>query len=360
VPESVERVLLKALAKERADRYADVASMVTAFKQAWQAAGIPMQGTRVTLSPRAVDAAKPAQVEPKKAAPPAMPGAATIASKEQKPKKKRSPLVGCGIAALIGLCLLAAFIVIRNNRQPPAGPGATATAQSHATDAKPTDVPPVTPVPPEPTPVVSPVIQAALERVKQHPKDPYAYLDLAVAYWDADQPRLAYETLTAATALAEEKEAFFLDAAKLFEEREAWVAAAAMYLRAVRTHPINQPYSPELKDHLNESVYKASLSPDMPVYVPFESIARVDEPLSLAAQSRHAFYNVSQEEGLAFLNQLKPLQPDYALAQLLGAEYNMRQGNNPQARLQLNDLLANLDTPPWVRVVAQDYLNKLP
>ncbi|MEW6031193.1 MAG: protein kinase [Chloroflexota bacterium] len=351
VPESVERVLLKALAKERADRFADVTSMVAAFEQAWQAAGIPMQGTSVTLASKKAAPGPSVKTE-------ARPVPQAVAAKEARPKKGRW-WAGCLTAALVVLCLFAAFIVIRNNRQPPDGPGTTATAKSPATEAA---TRPSTSLPPkdEPTPVVSPVIQAALERVKKNPEDPYAHLDLAVAYWDADQPRLAYEALTQATVLAGENEAFFLDAARVFEEREAWVGAAGMYLRAVRTHPINEPYPPELKDHLNESVYKASIQPDMPAYLPFESITRVDEPLSLAAQSRHAFYNINQEEGLAFLNQLKRLQPEYALAQLLDAEYNMRQGNNPKARLQLNDLLANLDTPPWLRVVAQDYLNQLP
>ncbi len=49
VPESVEAVLVKALAKERADRYATVAEMVSAFRSAWEAAGAPMQGTAVIL-----------------------------------------------------------------------------------------------------------------------------------------------------------------------------------------------------------------------------------------------------------------------------------------------------------------------
>lgn len=67
VPESVERVLLKALAKERSERYATVTDLVAAFKSAWEAAGVPMQGTAIKL-PRqlrqvATDAKKPVEAE---------------------------------------------------------------------------------------------------------------------------------------------------------------------------------------------------------------------------------------------------------------------------------------------------------
>src|SRR5215210_6288085 len=51
VPGSVERVLLKALAKDRDDRYESISQMVTAFKDAWTAAGVPMQGTFIKISP---------------------------------------------------------------------------------------------------------------------------------------------------------------------------------------------------------------------------------------------------------------------------------------------------------------------
>ncbi len=44
LPEEVERVLLKALAKQRADRYATVAEMVAAFEAAWKSAGAPGGG----------------------------------------------------------------------------------------------------------------------------------------------------------------------------------------------------------------------------------------------------------------------------------------------------------------------------
>ena len=49
VPASVERVLLKALAKDRADRYQKVSDLVAAFRSAWDEAGVPMQGTAIRL-----------------------------------------------------------------------------------------------------------------------------------------------------------------------------------------------------------------------------------------------------------------------------------------------------------------------
>src|SRR5512146_3085331 len=54
VAESVERVLLKALAKDRADRYDSVGSLMKAFKDSWREAGVPMQGTSITMKPQVV------------------------------------------------------------------------------------------------------------------------------------------------------------------------------------------------------------------------------------------------------------------------------------------------------------------
>ncbi|MEO5886563.1 MAG: serine/threonine-protein kinase, partial [Anaerolineales bacterium] len=63
VPESVERVLLKALAKEREDRYETILQMVSAFKDAWAEAGIPMQGTFIKIS-QSMDAPEKTTVKP--------------------------------------------------------------------------------------------------------------------------------------------------------------------------------------------------------------------------------------------------------------------------------------------------------
>src|SRR5512142_1107370 len=72
VPEPVERVLLKALAQDRTARHPDVDALVKAFKEAWVEAGVPMQGTAITMRPAALKAS----TQP--LAPAADPDAATV------------------------------------------------------------------------------------------------------------------------------------------------------------------------------------------------------------------------------------------------------------------------------------------
>jgi serine/threonine protein kinase len=131
VPEAVERVLLKALAKERADRYATVNDLATAFVQAWLAAGLPMKGTDVTLSRKMMDIPEPeplpktdATILPESSATPegaapaptvapdAIPVAAPV-----KPKKKKFPRwIAIVAVVFILFCCLFLFLASRNNR----------------------------------------------------------------------------------------------------------------------------------------------------------------------------------------------------------------------------------------------------
>ena len=113
VPESVERVLLKALAKERDDRFADATSLVAAFKYAWSEAGVPMQGSDLSASQvvRAeTETVAPQQMEPTRVA--SVP--AKVARVEEMAvateavfgsKKKRSLWMWVGVGLAIILCL---------------------------------------------------------------------------------------------------------------------------------------------------------------------------------------------------------------------------------------------------------------
>jgi len=369
VPDSVERVLLKALAKERADRYPDVTGLTNAFKHAWKEAGVPMQGTSLTLPPVTGKSSdrKAKKVQPPPEVKPV--GGATVAAKSAQ-KKRGSPWPFMAAAVLGVLCLAFVLLAFRSGRLAALFPLLRPTGTVAATLPPATGLPVNTPLPASPQPTVvegtptlavSPQVQAALDKVQQNLNDPDANLELALAYWDDGQTRLALETLGHAADLAGPNNTqFFLEAAEQFRERESWIAAAAMYLRAIKTYGLNPNIPTEIKVPFHESVYKAAAQPEMPSYLPFDAIARVDQPIALVAEARHQLYNGDMEQARIKLNNVLHLTPDYPEARLVSAELFARTGKIPEARQILNDLIANIGNPQWIQAEAQSQLERLP
>ena len=369
VPESVERVLLKALSKERPDRYASVTDMVTAFKHAWQSAGVPMKGTTVTLPPQVVPASvKPASATAKREAAPAD---KTVAAAELKAKKKRPRWVMVAGSVLLLLCLVFAFFAIRRGGLfPRVSQAVTRTVAARTVSTKtptlepnqtpsrlPVEMPELsTPQPQGPTP--NPEILESQRLVNENPNDAYAHLRLSLAYFDAGQSRSAYETLNTAANLAGQEQGFFLDAAQKFTDREAWVAAAAMYVRAIRSQPGGQ-ISPELETRFHEAVYKASAAEEISLYLPFETIASLDQPIALVAESRFNLHRGDNPKAREFLERARRLKPSMPEITLLDAEISVKEGRKPDARQLLNNLMSSLDTPDWIRSLADTYLLQL-
>ena len=358
VPESVERVLLKALAKERADRYEDVPSLVQAFKAAWESAGVPMQGTALTLL--AVTARHDREAGTAQAT-----GAGkTRIAKETK--KKLSPWTFVAAGLVVVICCVGGLFAIRQNRLRPLisrvnlGPEATRTPQM--VDVPPT-VAPARPSPePPPTQVdVPPDVRQARQNANDHPDDPFAQLGLALAYWDAGMQRPAYESLNHAADLAGGNKDFLIEAGNQFLMRQAWIASAAMYLRFIKLTGPNGEVPSEISMNFHESVYKAAPLPELEVTYPLiEEILKVDQPIGLVAQSRHAYYNGRLDDGRVFLNQVKRLKPDLPEVTLLEGEYALVENRNEEAKLLLQPLVANLDMPEWIRIMAGDFLNRIP
>jgi hypothetical protein len=359
IPEAVQRVLLKALAKERADRYPDVDSLVKAFKEGWIEAGVPMQGTAITMQPAPVKGGL------KAASAKTLPSdGVTVAAKGGK-SKGRSPWPFIAGGVLLVFCLtFAAFaflgrgrlLAMLDNPSMTAVPLATATQQGLANAIALTDTPPAAP---SQTPI--PAIATALDHVKQNPNDPQANLDLSLAYWDAGNTRLSLLMLAKAADLAGPNNTqFFEHAGDQFKQRQAWIATAAMYLRAIKSiGPAEKP-TIDLTTNYHEALYNASASPDMPSYLPFADLGRVEQPISLVAQARHLYYNRDPDQAHQILNQVKVLKPHMAEASLLEAEMDATEGKAFEAKQTLNILLADLNTPDWVREMAQTLSNKIP
>ncbi|MGZ6347104.1 MAG: serine/threonine protein kinase [Anaerolineales bacterium] len=364
VPETVERVLLKALAKDRADRYPDVESMVQAFKDAWSTAGVPMQGTAITMRPAQLKAAS--KTAGKAVASKSVgPAGETVAAKQSQ-KKKRSPWPFIAASVLLLICIVFVFIALRSGSRlrpqntaptlfvvPPVSSSGSTVVSNPVTDSPKAQA--------SPNATLVPGVATALGSYTANPSDPMAGLGLSLAYWDAGQPRPALETLAKAADLAGPTNTqFFQKAGDQFKQRQAWIPSAAMYLRVIKSLAPNGKPSEDQVNNYHEAIYKASVSPDLPSYLPFADLGRVEQPMSMVAQARNLYYNGNPDQAHILLNQVKQLKPGMPEASLLGAEMDAKEGKTFDAKQILNILLADLNTPDWVRQAAQDLLNKIP
>src|SRR5512135_3382727 len=285
VPEPVERVLLKALAKNRADRYPDVDSLVKAFKDAWVEAGVPMRGTAITMRPGALKAT----VQPTAPVATAAPAAATVVQQAAPtaipavapppaPAKKTSPLLFIFGGLLLLVCLGAGALIglrmLRGRQSYIAGPTSVSLSTPAPSTAvvvqlQATDTPAVMP-----TETSIPAIATAKGAVEQNPADPQGQLNLSLAYWDASMERQSLVTLAKAADLAGARDTqFFQTAGDQFRQRQAWIAATAMYVRAIKSlGPGGQP-SADLRASFHEALYKASNLPDVASYLSFDDLA---------------------------------------------------------------------------------------
>ena len=356
VPEPVQRVLLKSLAKDRLDRYESVEEMMAAFKNAWTEAGVPMQGTSITMRSAILTGEptvlKTQMAESVKETGPAIP-----------PVKKRSPWKWISAGLIILFCGVFAFVALRKDKSnPPLIPTAVASVISV------TNVPPVTARPSLPPPTVgvpstpsnfSPEVIAAQDLVNQNPGDPTAHLKLAIALWDSKEIRPAMDELAQSANLAgPNNKEFFSSAALEFKKREAWVPAAGMYLRLAQSYRI-QGMPVELENDFHEAIYKSTESKDMPLFVFFERIDNVDLPLGYVARGRYALFHGDAADAKAQLANAEKLQPDLYEVILLKAEIEMKLGSQSEAKTILLSLSSDLGAPEWLRFMAENLLKTI-
>ena len=363
VPEPVQRVLLKALAKDRLDRYTATEELMTAFKEAWTEAGVPMQGTaivmRSSMSKDKTGSKRQNFIQNEKAA--------AIESRS----KKFSPWMWVSIGLVALLCLTIALLAIRKNRSaPPPNQPIAATAIIPATVA-PTQILPATPLPPPengeaagnpnlPTfQNASPELKAAIELVAKNPNDPDAHLNLSIALLESkENARAAMEELVQAANLAgPDNKDFLLKAAEKFKERGAWVPAAGMYLRLNQAYH-NEIVPMEVRNNFHEAVYKATEQKDMPLFVLFERIDNVDPGLGHIARGRYALYNDIGDAQIQ-LAKAENMTPKMHEATLLKAEIEMQSGNQAEAKTTLLPLSSDPQAPEWIRLMAENYLKTI-
>ncbi len=368
VPENVERVLLKALAKDRLDRYENVDQMVSAFKDAWDQGAVPTQvavASRTAIR-QAVQAAEETSAKAATTKVDTRPSTLTPQPKPAEgPAKKRSPWLWVG-AGLIVLCCLGFTVqgirnrlfipLVKNLRAADRTPTALPTFMPQPTkeNAHPT-------LPPAVVGQVPPEVQVAQDNVNKNPKDPGAQFELAIAYWTSNMPNETYVALDQVIQLGGPDNApLYTSMGDKFLAMQAWPPAAKMYLQTMKFYTAKGKVPPENVTKFHEAVYKAADRWDAPQAFSFDEVARVDQPISLVVRTRHAFFDKQFDEAYKLLDELKKLKPPMHEASLLEAEIDSFDNRPDHARILLRSLTSDKATPDWIRIYAEEMMKRLP
>jgi len=360
VPEAIERVLLKALAKDRADRYPDVATMVAAFHEA-VAPLVASEATSVTTALPHSTPVSPSAVTPTAAAttrmtPPgatvvspaaaaastvlagATPNPAAAPPQESAAKKGYTfkwwhALIG---VVVIACCLFFALAALaRNKRKNSATPTAAATAS----------VIPSATVSPSPA-------QLLLAQAQQ-------------AFQSGD-PTSGLKLLNQAVALDPTNPAVFLQAGDIaLTHNLALPALQSYYVPGVALAEKNQdPLLAPLRLHASIGFYMAAADPLAADFFQQQSSTYPDKSTVTLASARFRIFHEGNDSVLQDLQKFildHPDQPQPEILLLIG-DYFLSRGETLRAAKNYTlSLEANPKRPvaAWIKMEAQCNLNKI-
>jgi len=362
VSDEIQRVLLKALAKERSDRFKDVAALVNSFRTAWQSAPppqpVPSDTLRIKMEAAAKKTAQTTQATPtpepvgedagsqSKPAEAPVPISQSIKRTVSKPKRKIPWMwVAIGgavcIGCLFGIFVLRPFIQFRRGNVP------TPTRQALK---QPSELPEQ----------LWTDLDAAQRLVDENPEDPNAHVQFAIALFDAGQPERAHEQLDWVLEKSGSDEIFFWIAGQKLGEHQAWLGAARMYIRAAEIQGQVRSLEGELRNRLREAVYKSSDNPAAERYLVPEQLAGLDNVCFYISRARYEFYFGNESVAQQILDEMKVATPGAYAADLLQAHFCFRLGLKADGREIVDLLLSKETVPEWIKVEADKILNQIP
>jgi len=364
VPDEVERVLLKALAKDREDRYESVEILNAAFKKAWDDSDVDMADATMTTPIQNIPMPPPNVLEKAEAS--------TIApdqkedadiSKKTKASEKTKKKTKVWIFATVGILLLIAILFFlsaigqdglfdRLSEAENIEEGYEAPEELNNPDAPPP------PIGQEETDK----LKEAREWTNEDPENPHAHLELAIALLkeNPENREEIQKEIIIIERIGGDDIGLYEGAGYDFMEREYWKGAAMMFLRAVEISQKNGEDYSYLMDGFHESVYRSAKLPKQTHNTSSERIGKIDGELMLIAEARYAFYHGEETQAISILRKIKQQNPNYPEALLLEGEMHVQNEEYNKARQILESLWERPELPDWIVDEADNILNQIP
>ena len=384
VPLQVERVLLKALAKERADRFPDAQALVRAFKTAIQdeaLAAVPVEdlpGTPIEIETQPYDFGETltdsqATIAEDEAGGDDRLAAAVLGSLRSGPDEETQADLGgietpvlerseeaiaapdfeqeteipekqkkkffsrfkrwqivLGVIAIVICCFLG-LVAVNQNRQ---------NNQSQTESQEEVVVDDLAGLPVE--------VTEAFKAAQENADDPYAHLRLAELLLENDRFDIAINAFRKAFSNSQGNEDVVHAGLDIMAARGMWIGMSSALLTYHTNHPEN--FTGAIYDRFAEAAYFATEYPAAEDGIPIPDIADVSQPLERVVKARYVLHHGDPEAAQAILDEvLTDLEPGMSEALLLQAELSIKFGDQPNARKILTTLDTQNSTPEWVR-----------
>lgn len=310
IPEDLERVLLKALAKDRNHRFATVEDLVKAFDRA--AKGIsPWDSQEVAPAIPTETVAEPASKSRGKSARVARP--------------RRWAWVVGGLALTLMSVVTFGFVM-----------GDAASEPVSSEDQR----PPIAAVPKQDDTQPG-AIPAAWQVVNQNPENPEARLELAQAL--------------AAEGDAGPAKSEFTKASELYLEQGDYVGAAESLVLGLELLEANPGDDLRVSNMLSQALFLGAESGRLfPSIDALYAISPDWEPLE-ALDARSLLFGGEQEAALGLIEGALDQSPESLLANAVMIDVLHHEGKDPQALQLTNKLLSRQRTPPWLDAHLKGY-----
>jgi serine/threonine protein kinase len=342
VPEVIERLLLKSLAKERADRFEDVDQMVAAFRKAIEGDKLPeMWADPNTYTPTPT----PPPVQASAVDPNASTIGATDVEPEaepvstSKPKRRWRWWYSIPLAMVLCAFLLVAINIL--NEEPDA-----------------------VPMPPENNRAeefLDESVDEVIEDLEQNFDDPYAHLELARIYLNQGNHELAGEQVQIGAELAGDDWGYKLAAGDLLFDYQLWLPALEQYIHVIQIEEVRTER--DFIYRFQNSLYNAARNPDSEYilygYADKEVPREIGSAILFAARARFELH-VQRNPELAqeTLDLAYEKFNESPVLQLAQVEVLIETGQFLEAGNLLEQLKTG--TPPWIRDQARELSTKLP
>ncbi|MGA2110535.1 MAG: serine/threonine-protein kinase [Anaerolineales bacterium] len=334
VPERVERVLLKALAKERADRYPDVASLVEAFCSAVEGA-----------------AGKVPTAAGKQAAPPPSGSPPAAATTPQKPARSKPvpwwawAVLAAGVFACVATLAVLALTRIAK-RAASSSSTQVAVAAVTAVPASSSTSAPIAATSLPPT-----AVTAAPEATStlQDPRLLQAEADVTQGISDLNQGQAAaasQEFEAARAAYPGDHPVFDRSAARTLEGHQAWLEALRFYVPLLEYNPEETSLRQLMEPSLFMSAQDPRASPDLQQVVALTPQWAVT--LASKARWEAVFKDMSgaNQDILAAQSLSEGADNPFVLA--VAGELDLMNGNSTQGTTALTSVETNPTSPSWL------------